>query len=345
MNQIRHIQKLNEEELKSGTTASWHDQYKDSAYVNVGGLPINLTEGDVITIFSQYGEVVDINMPRDANTGKPRGFAWLMYADQTSTVLAVDNLNGAQVLGRTLRVDHVLNYKQLERDQETGKLKEREEQSFAAHPEKFLKKAGESDGSESDSSHGSIDPDDPMRDYLISQRREGKKKRKLEGGESKDEKRRRKEERRRIREDRERRKAGRRDGGGGGGGEGDSRRTRAIEGNLEAGRLSARDGDLDRRRNRDVEDERDRRGDRPAGRDDRSQSPDRSHRRRGDSHDDARRDRRRDDDRRRSARDVDERGDDGRSRRDYDDRRGVSSGGGGGSDAFADLERWARGGK
>ena len=97
-------------------------------------------------------------MPRDPNTGKPRGFAWLMYADQRSTVLAVDNLNGAQVLGRTLRVDHVLNYKQLERDQETGKLKERDEQryvdlqlvplyrtdarspiSFAAHPEKFLK--------------------------------------------------------------------------------------------------------------------------------------------------------------------------------------------------------------
>ncbi|KWU45115.1 RNA-binding domain-containing protein, partial [Rhodotorula sp. JG-1b] len=179
MNQIRHIQKLNEEELKSGTTASWHDQYKDSAYVNVGGLPINLTEGDVITIFSQYGEIVDINMPRDPNTGKPRGFAWLMYADQRSTVLAVDNLNGAQVLGRTLRVDHVLNYKQLERDQETGKLKERDEQSFAAHPEKFLKK--ESDGPESDSSHGSIDPDDPMRDYLISQRREKKEKRKAEG--------------------------------------------------------------------------------------------------------------------------------------------------------------------
>lgn len=36
------------------TQDALHDgQYKDSAYVNVGGLPINLTEGDVITIFSQ----------------------------------------------------------------------------------------------------------------------------------------------------------------------------------------------------------------------------------------------------------------------------------------------------
>lgn len=51
-----------------------------------------------------------------------------MYADQRSTVLAVDNLGGAKVLDRTLKVDHVLNYKQLERDNETGKMKERETQ-------------------------------------------------------------------------------------------------------------------------------------------------------------------------------------------------------------------------
>ncbi|KPV73996.1 uncharacterized protein RHOBADRAFT_6771, partial [Rhodotorula graminis WP1] len=107
MNQIQATKRINDYALETGDL-SWHDQYKDSAYVNVGGLPPNLTEGDVITIFSQYGEIVDINMPRDPQTGKPRGFAWLMYADQRSTVLAVDNLNGATVLGRTLRVDHVL---------------------------------------------------------------------------------------------------------------------------------------------------------------------------------------------------------------------------------------------
>lgn len=337
MNQIRHIQKLNEEELKSGTTASWHDQYKDSAYVNVGGLPINLTEGDVITIFSQYGEIVDINMPRDPNTGKPRGFAWLMYADQRSTVLAVDNLNGAQVLGRTLRVDHVLNYKQLERDQETGKLKERDEQSFAAHPEKFLKKAGESDGSESDSSHGSIDPDDPMRDYLISQRREKRKKRKAEGdggsSETKEEKRRRKEERRRIREEREARKA--RKGVDGG-------KRRAID---DGGRGPPGSGSYEVKRSR--ADSREREEERPSSRGPRSPdryhrsdprsrsrySPDRSREARGGSSRDEAYGSRRDDDRDRQ----------GRRRYDDDEKQRGGSGGSGSRDAFADLERWARG--
>jgi RNA-binding motif X-linked protein 2 len=53
-----------------------------------------------------FRAVVDINMPRDKLTNKPRGFAFLMYEDQRSTVLAVDNLTGAKVLERTLRVDH-----------------------------------------------------------------------------------------------------------------------------------------------------------------------------------------------------------------------------------------------
>jgi len=51
---------------------------------------------------------MDINMPRDPETGKPKGFCFLMYEDQRSTVLAVDNLTGAQVLGRTIRVSPLL---------------------------------------------------------------------------------------------------------------------------------------------------------------------------------------------------------------------------------------------
>ena len=69
---MREINKINELELQLGASgASWHDEYKgvsvcipsvvdsfdsilvDSAYVFVGGLHMELTEGDVIVIFSQ----------------------------------------------------------------------------------------------------------------------------------------------------------------------------------------------------------------------------------------------------------------------------------------------------
>ena len=37
--------------------SSWHNQYKDSAYIFVGGLDYGLTEGDIICIFSQQVEI------------------------------------------------------------------------------------------------------------------------------------------------------------------------------------------------------------------------------------------------------------------------------------------------
>lgn len=77
--------------------SSWHDQYKDSAYIFIGGLPSELTEGDVLTIFSQFGEPEHIDLIRDKETGKKRGFGFMKYDDQRSTILAVDNLNGAKV--------------------------------------------------------------------------------------------------------------------------------------------------------------------------------------------------------------------------------------------------------
>jgi RNA-binding motif X-linked protein 2 len=97
--------------LGLGEDASWHARFKHSAYVFAGGLDFALTEGDVLSVFSQYGEIVDVHLARDKATGKSKGFAFLAYEDQRSTVLAVDNLNGATVAGRRVRVEHVDNYK------------------------------------------------------------------------------------------------------------------------------------------------------------------------------------------------------------------------------------------
>ena len=77
---------------------------------------------------------MDVNLPRDKETGKQKGFGFLMYEDQRSTILAVDNLNGAKVLDRTLRVDHVKNYKQPKSKGDDGELHEAEEQSLNAKP-------------------------------------------------------------------------------------------------------------------------------------------------------------------------------------------------------------------
>ena len=101
--------KMNADELShgiAGTSASWHEQYRGNAWVFAGGLVDKLTEGDVLAVFSQYGEIEDLHLVRDQETGKSKGFSFLKYEDERSTVLAVDNLNGYMLLGKTLRVDH-----------------------------------------------------------------------------------------------------------------------------------------------------------------------------------------------------------------------------------------------
>ncbi|KAL1596319.1 RNA-binding protein Cwf29 [Paraconiothyrium brasiliense] len=108
MNSIRAIQQLNKRELEAGINpeGSWHTDYRDTAFIYIGGLPFELSEGDVITIFSQFGEPVWIRLARDKETGKSKGFGWLKYEDQRSCDLAVDNLGGATVMDRVLKVDH-----------------------------------------------------------------------------------------------------------------------------------------------------------------------------------------------------------------------------------------------
>ncbi|KAJ0964365.1 hypothetical protein J5N97_029487 [Dioscorea zingiberensis] len=117
---VKRIQKINSTEASLGISdeASWHAKYKDSAYVFVAGIPFDLTEGDLLAVFSQYGVVVDVNLVRDKSTGKSKGFAFVAYENQRSTILAVDNLNGAKLLGRIIRVDHVSNYKKKEEEVE-----------------------------------------------------------------------------------------------------------------------------------------------------------------------------------------------------------------------------------
>ena len=194
MNTIRSIAALNQRELEAGTSdaASWHADYSDTAYIYIGGLPYELSEGDIISIFSQYGEPVHCNLIRDKETGKSRGFAFLKYEDQRSTNLAVDNLSGANVLGRTISVDHH-RYKHKE-----GEEKAEEEARDKKHAEtgngRSSRVRDEDDSQqrrrrvendEDEARHvptqkeeelmklmKDIDDDDPMKEYMIQQKRE-----------------------------------------------------------------------------------------------------------------------------------------------------------------------------
>ena len=75
MTNVKNVQKYNNLELErgiAGTDLSWHHQYKDSAWIFIGGLNYDLTEGDVVCVFSQYGEIVNVNLGERLEDRKQR---------------------------------------------------------------------------------------------------------------------------------------------------------------------------------------------------------------------------------------------------------------------------------
>ena len=155
------------------SSKQWLILSRDTAYIYIGGLPFDLSEGDVLTIFSQFGEVTYINLIRDKESGKSKGFAFLKYEDQRSTDLAVDNLGGASVMGRVLKVDHT-RYKRKD-----GEEEEERERGLQGGP------AGKQSEEESEQERRPMareelelqkllrdhDDDDPMKEYLVQEKR------------------------------------------------------------------------------------------------------------------------------------------------------------------------------
>lgn len=62
LTKVKLINELNEREVQLGVAekVSWHSEYKHSAWIFVGGLPYELTEGDIICVFSQLKEELSV---------------------------------------------------------------------------------------------------------------------------------------------------------------------------------------------------------------------------------------------------------------------------------------------
>ncbi|KAK8439541.1 hypothetical protein ACI3LY_004406 [Candidozyma auris] len=118
MNSIYKINAINQKELENNVSdeASWHADYSDTSYIYIGNLHEAIEEKDLVTIFSQWGNPTHVNLIKDRESGKSRGFAYLKYEDQRSCVLAVDNFNGVLIYEKPLKVDHT--YFQLREGQE-----------------------------------------------------------------------------------------------------------------------------------------------------------------------------------------------------------------------------------
>ncbi|GMH86271.1 hypothetical protein TrVE_jg9116 [Triparma verrucosa] len=70
----------------------------------VGNLSFNTTTETIQEYFQQFGTVTDCFLPKDRQTGRPRGFAFVTMPAEEAKV-ACDTANGVEIEGRVLRVN------------------------------------------------------------------------------------------------------------------------------------------------------------------------------------------------------------------------------------------------
>ena len=71
----------------------------------VGGLSWNTTEEGLRAALARFGEIVEAKVIMDRETGRSRGFGFVTFADDAAATNCVAEMNGAQLDGRTIKID------------------------------------------------------------------------------------------------------------------------------------------------------------------------------------------------------------------------------------------------
>ena len=71
----------------------------------VGNLSYSTTQDTLYTEFGAYGQVEEVAVITDRETGRPRGFAFVTMANEDEARSAIESLNGREVDGRTITVN------------------------------------------------------------------------------------------------------------------------------------------------------------------------------------------------------------------------------------------------
>lgn len=73
--------------------------------IYVGNLSYQITQDDLSEVFSEYGEVKRIHIPKDRETGRMRGFAFVEMQTEAEEDQAIASLNGATWMDREMKVN------------------------------------------------------------------------------------------------------------------------------------------------------------------------------------------------------------------------------------------------
>lgn len=71
----------------------------------IGSLPYSVKDNDLQGFFEEYGEVSSAKIITDKMTGRSKGFGFVEMSDEAAAKKAIEELNGAELEGRTIVVN------------------------------------------------------------------------------------------------------------------------------------------------------------------------------------------------------------------------------------------------
>ncbi|BDI19409.1 RNA-binding protein [Nostoc flagelliforme FACHB-838] len=73
--------------------------------IYVGNLAYEVKEDDLRQVFAEYGTVKNVQLPIDRETGRMRGFGFVEMESDAQEQAAIDALDNAEWMGRSLKVN------------------------------------------------------------------------------------------------------------------------------------------------------------------------------------------------------------------------------------------------
>ncbi|KGF74043.1 RNA-binding protein [Neosynechococcus sphagnicola sy1] len=88
--------------------------------IYIGNLSYQATEDDLKAVFAEYGAIKRVVLPIDRETGRMRGFAFVEMVVDADEDKAISELDGAEWMGRQLRVNKAKPRESNPREQRGG---------------------------------------------------------------------------------------------------------------------------------------------------------------------------------------------------------------------------------
>jgi hypothetical protein len=92
------------EDIEVGVPSSSAGRRKMPMRLFVGGLSWDTSDEELRKAFEAHGEVVEAVVIKDRGTGRSRGFGFVTYADANEGKLAMRELDGSELDGRSIKV-------------------------------------------------------------------------------------------------------------------------------------------------------------------------------------------------------------------------------------------------